>query len=112
MNGVCNGTISLAPPPGALGRDKKGQISLNFNYKVFNSKIFKPCLLTNERYITYQTGSFGRLGHAPGLGGGVKNLFFSKFNQGPRTVSYSICPNIDSMWLAYCITDNYSFALK
>ena len=46
-------------------------------------------LLTNERYITYQTGfSFGRLGHAKGwdLGvpwglGGVQNLFFPKFNQ-------------------------------
>ena len=44
------------------------------------------CLLTNERYKTYQTGfSFGRLGHAPGvgLGGtvggcGVKKFFFSE----------------------------------
>ena len=39
------------------------------------SKIFKPnfvCLLTNERYKTYQTGfSFGRLGHAPGVGLGA-----------------------------------------
>ena len=27
------------------------------------------CLLRNERYKTYQTGfSFGRLGHAPGVG--------------------------------------------
>ena len=36
------------------------------------SKIFKPnfvCQLTNEIYETYQTGfSFGRLGHAPGVG--------------------------------------------
>ena len=36
------------------------------------SKIFKPnfvCLLTNERYKTYQTRlSFGRPGHAPGVG--------------------------------------------
>ena len=47
------------------------------------------CLLTHERYKTYQTGfSFGRLGHAPGVGLrgtvgglGVKNFFFSKFNQ-------------------------------
>ena len=48
------------------------------------SKIFKPnfvCLLTIERYKTYQTGlSFRRLGHAPGVGlggtvgvGGFKN---------------------------------------
>ena len=47
------------------------------------------CLLTHERYKTYQTGfSFGRLGHAPGvgLGGtvggwGCQNFFFSKFIQ-------------------------------
>ena len=47
------------------------------------------CLLTNERYISYQMGfSFGRLGHAPGLGlggtgrggGGVKE-FFSEIQQ-------------------------------
>ena len=45
-------------------------------------------LLTNERYKTYQTGfSFGRLGHAPGVGlgdtGGLrgqKNLY-PKFNK-------------------------------
>ena len=30
----------------------------------------------------------------------------------PRTVSYSICPNSDSLWLGYCITDNYIFVLK
>ena len=29
MNGVCNGTFFLAPPPGALGRGPKGQILLN-----------------------------------------------------------------------------------
>ena len=47
------------------------------------------CLLTHERYKTYQTGfSFGGLGHAlgVGLGGtvggwGVKKIFFPKFNQ-------------------------------
>ena len=47
------------------------------------------CLLTIERYETYQTGFlFRRLGHAPGvgLGGtvggwGVQKLFFPKFNQ-------------------------------
>ena len=52
------------------------------------SKIFIPnfvCVLTNERYITYQTGfSFCHLGHAPGFGligaGGAQgvNLFFFK----------------------------------
>ena len=52
------------------------------------SKIFIPifaCVLTNERYRTYQTGfSFCHLGHAPGGGGtlgrwgcpGGQNLFF------------------------------------
>ena len=44
------------------------------------------CLLTNERYKTYQMGfSFGRQGHAPGVGlggtmgvGESKRNFFSK----------------------------------
>ena len=48
------------------------------------SKIFKSnfvCLVTNERYKTYQAGfSFRGLGHAPGvvLGGtvGSKKVFF------------------------------------
>ena len=48
------------------------------------SKIFIPnfvCVLTNERYKTYQTGFlFCRLGHAPGVGlwgtQGVKQLFY------------------------------------
>ena len=47
------------------------------------------CLLTNERYKTYQTGFLFRcLGHAPGVGLGVpwgvewsKKIFFPKFNQ-------------------------------
>ena len=47
------------------------------------------CLLTHERYKTYQTGfSFGGLGHALGVGlggtvgvGGVKKKIFPKFNQ-------------------------------
>ena len=54
------------------------------------------CLLTNEQYKTYQTGfSFGRLGHAPGVGlvgtvvgWGFKKCFFPKFNQ-IWCVSYS-----------------------
>ena len=32
--------------------------------------------------------------------------------KGPRTVSYSICPNFDSLWLGQCIFDNYTFVLK
>ena len=53
----------------------------------FFSKIFVPnfvCVLTNERYKTYQTAfSFCRLGHAPGVGlrdagvaQGVKKISF------------------------------------
>ena len=60
--------IFLAPGP---GEGPKGQILLNFKYKV-NFKDFKPnfvSLFTNERYKSYQTGfSLGRLGHAPGVG--------------------------------------------
>ena len=68
------------------GEGPKGQISLNKSV----SNIFKPnrvCLLTNERYKTYQTGfSFSRLGHAPGVGlWGYRGVFgvnfFPEFNQ-------------------------------
>ena len=74
----------FGPAPWGPGEGPKGQISLNFNYKVnFKDFLTKLCLLTHERYKTYQTGySFGRLGHAPGwdLGvlwgvGGVKKNF-------------------------------------
>ena len=78
----------LAPPPGALGRGQKVKYHLISITKPI-SKIFIPnfvCVLTNERYKTYQTGfSFCSLDHAPGvgLGGaggahGVKNDFFFK----------------------------------
>ena len=44
------------------------------------------CLLTHERYKTYQRGfSFGRLGHAPGVGLGYhggSNFLFPKFKGG------------------------------
>ena len=50
------------------------------------SKIIIPnfvCVLTNERYKTYQTGFlFCRLGHAPGVGlwgaGGAQGVYFFK----------------------------------
>ena len=73
MNGVCNVTF-FGPAPWGPTEGPKGQISLNFNYKVnfkdFLTKLSKfVCLFINERYKTYQTGfSFGRLGHAPGVG--------------------------------------------
>ena len=53
------------------GEGSKSQILFNFNYKV-NFKDFIPnfvCVLTNERYKTYQTGFlFCRLGHPLGVG--------------------------------------------
>ena len=64
------------------------------------------CLLTNERYKTYQTGfSFGRLGHAPGVGlggtggggGGVNvdkrsNIFKSQSqSQFQRFLNQTLC---------------------
>ena len=57
---------NLALPTGALGR---GQI-ISITKSI--SKIFIPnfaCVLTNERYKTYQTGfSFCHLGHSLGVG--------------------------------------------
>ena len=72
----------FGPDPWGPGEGPKGSniIEYHFSIKKSISKIFKPnivCLLTNERYKTYQTGfSFGRLGHAPwlGLGGTVGGL--------------------------------------
>ena len=75
-------------PPGALGRGQKVKYhKISITQSI--STIFKPnfaCLLTNERYKTYQTGfSFHRLGHAPGVGlrgtmggWGVKKKLFSE----------------------------------
>ena len=84
MNGTCNFKLFfLAPPPGALGRGQKVQYHLISITKSI-SKIFIPnfvCVLTNERYKTYQTGfSFCPLGHAPGVGlwgaGGAQGVNF------------------------------------
>ena len=58
------------------------------------SKIFIPnfvCVLTNERYKTYQTGFlFCRLRHAPGVGlwstGGAQGVIFFKHSH----VAYQI----------------------
>ena len=71
MNGACIVKLFLAPPPGALGRGQKVKYHLISITKSI-SKIFIPnfvCVLTNERYKTYQTGfSFCLLGHVPGVG--------------------------------------------
>ena len=57
---------SFCPAPWGSGEGSKGQISLNFNYKVnFEDFYTKLCVC----YKTYQKGfSFCRLGHAPGVG--------------------------------------------
>ena len=84
--GRATSNFFLAPPPGAQGRGQKVKYHLISITKSI-SKIFKPnfvCVLTNERYKTYQTGfSFCPLGHAPGVGlwgaggaQGVKKKFF------------------------------------
>ena len=60
--------------PWGPGMGSKGQISFDFNYKVnFKGFIAKfVCVLTKERYKTYQTGfSFCRMGHALGVGLGA-----------------------------------------
>ena len=84
-----NGTQSqffLAPPPGALGRGQKIKYHLISITKSI-SKIFIPncvCVLTNERYKTYQTGFLFCAWVMPqgwdlgalGCPGGQKNFFF------------------------------------
>ena len=71
MDGACNVKLFLAAPTGALGRGQKVKYHLISITKSI-SKIFIPnfvCVLTNERYKTYQTGfSFCPLGHATGVG--------------------------------------------
>ena len=76
----------FGPAPWGPGEGPKGQISLNIiKFQLlsqFQRFLNFVCLLTNERYKTYQTGfSFGRLGHAPGVGlggtlGVVGSIFF------------------------------------
>ena len=95
MNGACNVKLFLALPPGALERGKKVKYHLISITKPI-SKIFIPnfvCVLTNERYKTYQTGfSFCRLGHAPGSGlwgaGGAQGVKKKNFKHGH--VAYQI----------------------
>ena len=88
MNGACNSKFFLVRPSGALGRGQKVKYHL-ISIKKSISKIFIPnfvCVLTNERYKTYQTGlSFCCLGHAPGVGHrgtGVAQGVKKKFKHG------------------------------
>ena len=83
-------SIFFAPPPGALGSQKVKYYLISITKSI--SKIFIPifvCVLTNEKYKTYQTGfSFCSLGHAPGVGlwgaGGAQgaNFFFQTWSCG------------------------------
>ena len=93
MNGACNGTFFLAPPPGALGRGQKvkyHQISLKLNYKV-NLKDFltKFCVSSHTwKILNISDGIFiwrpgscprGRTwGYRGGLGG--SKIFFSEIH--------------------------------
>ena len=71
MNGARNVKYCFGLPPGALGRGQKVKYHLISITKSI-SKIFIPnfvCVLTNERFKTYQTGFlFCPLGHASGMG--------------------------------------------
>ena len=84
----------FGPVPWGPGEGSKGQISFNLITKSI-SKIFIPnfvCVLTNERYKTYQNGfSFCPLVHAPGVGlwgtggaQGVKKKFRTGGAQGVK----------------------------
>ena len=95
MNWARNVIFFFFPHPLGPWGGSKGQISLNFNYivnfKDFYSKLL--CVLTNERYKTYQTGFlFCRLGHTPGVGlwgtGGAQGVKFFFFKHGH--VAYQI----------------------
>ena len=60
MIGACNVKHFLAPSPGDLGRGQKVKFHLISITKSI-PKIFIPnfmCVLTNERYRTYQTGFY------------------------------------------------------
>ena len=92
MNGACNGNFFFCPTPGGPGKWSMVKYHLISITKSI-SKIFIPnfvCVLTNERYKTYQTKfSFCRLGHAAGVGlwgtggaQGVNNFFFQTWSCG------------------------------
>ena len=84
MNGACNVKLFFGPAPWGLGEGQKVKYHIISITKSI-SKISIPnfvCVLTNERYKTYQMGfSFCPLGHAqgvklrgPGGPGGQKNF--------------------------------------
>ena len=70
--GRATSKIFFAPPPWALRRGQKVKYHLSSITNSISKVSFLPnfvCVLTNERYKTYQTGFlFCLLGHAPGVG--------------------------------------------
>ena len=104
MNRAPNINFFLALPPGALGpwEGSKGQITFNFNYVKSISKIYIPnfvCVLTNERYKTYQTGFlFCRLGHGLGVFRGQNQIpsCCLSIMLSPPKLLYEIKPNLVS----------------
>ena len=96
MNGAYNVKLFLALPSGALERDQKVKYHFISITKSI-SKIFIPnsvCVLTNERYKTYQSEFlFCRLGHALGVGlggGGGGGGVGAKINSVLLSVRYAI----------------------
>ena len=71
MYGACNVKLFLPRPLGPWGGAKRSNI-IQFQLQSQFQRFFIPnfvCVLTNERYKTYQMGfSFCGLGHAPGVG--------------------------------------------
>ena len=51
MDGACNSKKYLAPPSGALGREVKSQISLNFNTQVNFKDFYTVTLCKDIKYI-------------------------------------------------------------
>ena len=74
--GCATANYFLAPLPGALGRGQKAKYLISITKSI--SKTFIPnfaCVLTYERYKTYQIGfSFYHLCPGGGGGGGQKNF--------------------------------------
>ena len=70
MNEACNAELFfLAPLPGVLGMCQKVKYHLISITKLFSKILIPNCVLTNERYKTYQIGfSYCCLGLAPGVG--------------------------------------------
>ena len=67
MNGACNSTIYFGPSSGAL---RRGQISLNFNYKV-NFKVFlfqTLCVFSEIKDVKHIKRDFHSIAWVQGVG--------------------------------------------